>query len=79
MTNPEAIRTMVETNGQSVMKGLQNLQRDLDPKTSQLSIMMSDPDAFELGKNIATTPGKVVYQKRTRAAYPIFTHYGQST
>ncbi|MFK7993194.1 MAG: PHA/PHB synthase family protein [Granulosicoccus sp.] len=62
MTNPEAIRTMVETNGQSVVKGLQNLQRDLDPATSQLSIMMSDPDAFELGKNIATTPGKIVYQ-----------------
>ena len=62
MTNPEAIRTMVETNGESVIKGMQNLQRDLDPATSQLSIMMSDPDAFELGKNIATTPGKVVYQ-----------------
>lgn len=62
MTNPEAIRTMMETNGQSVVKGMQNLQRDLDPATSQLSIMMSDPDAFELGKNIATTPGKIVYQ-----------------
>jgi polyhydroxyalkanoate synthase len=64
MTNPEAIRTMVETNGQSVLKGLQNLQRDLDPATSQLSIMMSDPDAFELGKNIATTPGKIVFQNK---------------
>lgn len=61
-TNPEALRTMVETNGQSVIKGMQNLQRDLDPATSQLSIMMSDPDAFELGKNIATTPGKIVFQ-----------------
>ncbi len=62
LTNPEAIRTMIETGGQSIMKGMQNLQRDLDPKTSQLSIMMSDPDAFTLGENIATTPGKVVYQ-----------------
>ncbi|MGQ7848139.1 PHA/PHB synthase family protein [Granulosicoccus sp. 3-233] len=62
MTNPEAIRTMIETGGQSILKGMQNLQRDLDPKTSQLSIMMSDPDAFTLGENIATTPGKVVYQ-----------------
>ncbi len=62
MTNPEALRTMVETNGQSLVKGMQNLQRDLDPATSQLSIMMSDPDAFELGKNIATTPGKIVFQ-----------------
>ena len=62
MTNPEAIRTMVDTGGQSIIKGMQNLQRDLDPKTSQLSIMMSDPDAFTLGENIATTPGKVVFQ-----------------
>ena len=62
LTNPEAIRTMMETGGQSLVKGMQNLQRDLDPATSQLSIMMSDPDAFTLGENIATTPGKVVYQ-----------------
>ena len=62
ITNPEAIRTMIDTGGQSILKGMQNLQRDLDPKTSQLSIMMSDPDAFTLGENIATTPGKVVYQ-----------------
>lgn len=62
LTNPEAIRTMIDTGGKSIMKGLQNLQRDLDPKTSQLSIMMSDPNAFTLGENIATTPGKVVYQ-----------------
>lgn len=62
LTNPEAIRTMMDTGGQSLVKGMQNLQRDLDPKTSQLSIMMSDPDAFTLGENIATTPGKVVYQ-----------------
>ena len=52
----------METGGQSVVKGMQNLMRDLDPKTSQLNIMMSDPDAFKLGVNIATTPGKVVYQ-----------------
>ena len=62
MTNPEALRTMMESGGQSVVKGMQNLQRDLDPQTSQLSIMMSDPDAFKLGENIATTPGKIVYQ-----------------
>ncbi|PID60178.1 MAG: class I poly(R)-hydroxyalkanoic acid synthase [Gammaproteobacteria bacterium] len=62
LTNPEALRTMMETGGKSVIKGLRNLQRDLDPKTSQLNIRMTDPDAFKLGENIATTPGKVVYQ-----------------
>ena len=62
MTNPDVLRTMVESNGQSLINGLTNLQRDLDPETGKLSIMMSDPNAFELGKDIATTPGKVVYQ-----------------
>lgn len=62
MTNPDALRTMVETGGQSVINGMQNLLRDLDPATGQLSIMMSDPNAFKLGVDIATTPGKVVYQ-----------------
>ena len=62
MTNPDALRTMMDTGGQSVIKGMQNLMRDLDPTTGQLSIMMSDPDAFKLGVNIATTPGKIVYQ-----------------
>ena len=61
-TNPEALRTMVETNGESLVKGMRNLVRDLDPKTSQLNIMMTDPDGFRLGVDIATAPGKVVYQ-----------------
>jgi len=62
MTNPEALRMMVETNGESLVKGMQNLVRDLDPKTSELNITMTDPDGFRLGVDIATTPGKVVYQ-----------------
>jgi len=62
MTNPEALRKMVDTKGESFLKGMQNLQRDLDPKTSQLNITMTDPDAFRLGIDIATTPGKIVYQ-----------------
>ncbi len=62
MTNPEVLRTMMDTGGQSILKGMQNLQRDLDPKSGKLSIMMTDPDAFRLGTDIATTPGKVVFQ-----------------
>lgn len=62
MTNPEVLKTMMDTGGGSVMKGLKNLQRDLDPSTGQLKVMMTDPDAFKLGVDIATTPGKVVYQ-----------------
>lgn len=62
MTNPQALQTMMDTGGQSVVQGLKNLQRDLDPSTGQLKILMNDPDAFRLGENIATTPGKVVWQ-----------------
>ena len=62
LTNPEVLRTMVETGGQSLVNGLKNLQRDMDPKTGQLSITMTDPDAFTVGEDIATTPGKVVFQ-----------------
>lgn len=62
LTNPEVLRVMVETGGESLVKGLKNLQRDLDPATGRLTVMMSDPNAFELGKDIATTPGKVIFQ-----------------
>ncbi len=62
MTNPAVIERMRETGGQSLIQGMKNLQRDLDPKTGELEILMNDPDAFALGESIATTPGKVVWQ-----------------
>ena len=58
-TNPEVIERVMETNGESLLKGLQNMLADLGK--GQLS--HTSPDAFELGRNIAVTPGKVV--KRT--------------
>jgi len=62
MTNPEVLKTMMDTGGESVARGLKNLQRDLDPSTGQLKVMMSDPNSFKLGVDIATTPGKIIYQ-----------------
>lgn len=61
-TNPEVLRETVRTHGQNLVKGLNNLLRDLEAGDGQLKIAMTDPTAFELGKNIATTPGKVVFQ-----------------
>ncbi len=61
-TNPEVLRATFETQGQNLRKGLENFQRDLQRGNGQLQITMSDPDAFELGVNLATTPGKVVFQ-----------------
>ena len=57
-TNPAALRRIVETGGTSLAEGTRNLLADL--KEGRLS--MTDVTAFELGENIAVTPGKVVYR-----------------
>jgi len=62
LTNPQVLQRIVDSGGQSLVQGMKNLQRDLDPNTGQLKILMNDPDAFKLGENIATTPGKVVWR-----------------
>jgi polyhydroxyalkanoate synthase subunit PhaC len=61
-TNPEVLRATLESQGQNLVKGMANFQRDMERGKGQLRITMSDPDAFELGVNLATTPGKVVFQ-----------------
>lgn len=62
MTNPEVIKETVDSGGQNLVKGMQNLQRDMQAGQGQLRITMADHEAYEVGKNIATAPGKVVYQ-----------------
>lgn len=62
LTNPEVLRKTLETKGDNLIKGVENYLRDLESGNGLLNIRMSDYSAFELGKNIATTPGKVVYQ-----------------
>ncbi|KTE38817.1 MULTISPECIES: PHA/PHB synthase family protein [unclassified Sphingopyxis] len=58
ITNPEVIKRAVETRGESLLKGLKHMLTDLS--RGQLSHV--DPDAFEVGVNIATTPGKVIHE-----------------
>jgi polyhydroxyalkanoate synthase len=62
MTNPEVFRETVKSHGQNLLKGFNNLLRDIEEGDGQLRIKMTDTNAFELGKNVATTPGKVVFQ-----------------
>jgi polyhydroxyalkanoate synthase len=62
MTNPEVFRETVKSNGQNLIKGLNNLLQDVESGDGQLRIRMTDTKAFEMGKNVATTPGKVVFQ-----------------
>jgi polyhydroxyalkanoate synthase len=60
MSNPAALHKAIETGGASVAAGARNLLGDL--KAGRLT--MVDPDAFAPGRNLALTPGKVVYRNR---------------
>ena len=60
LTNPVALDRAARTGGQSLVKGMEHLLADM--RRGQLT--HSDPSAFTLGENIATTPGKVVHQTR---------------
>jgi polyhydroxyalkanoate synthase len=62
LTNPEVLRRTAETGGENLIKGLQNLLSDLERGKGQLRIKMTDTEAFQIGENIAVSPGKVVYQ-----------------
>ena len=62
LTNPEVFRETVKSHGQNLIKGFNNLLRDIEDGDGQLRIKMTDVQAFELGRNVATTPGKVVFQ-----------------
>jgi polyhydroxyalkanoate synthase subunit PhaC len=61
-TNPEVLRATADSQGQNLVRGMENFKRDMERGNGQLRITMSDPAAFVLGENLATTPGKVVYQ-----------------
>lgn len=62
MTNPEVLKATIDSNGENLVKGLENMLEDLERGKGSLRISMTDFDAFALGKNLALTKGKVVYQ-----------------
>jgi polyhydroxyalkanoate synthase subunit PhaC len=61
-SNPEVLAATLESNGQNLLRGLENLLEDLRRGKARLSITMTDLEAFRLGDNIAATPGKVIFQ-----------------
>ena len=61
-TNPKVLKAAAETKGENLIKGLDQLLKDLERGQGELRISMTDTEAFELGTNVAVTPGKVVYQ-----------------
>ena len=60
LTNPEVLKETVESKGQNLVSGLENLMKDMEKG----SISMTDESAFTLGENIATTPGSVVFENK---------------
>ncbi|MBS1189384.1 MAG: Alpha/beta hydrolase fold:Poly-beta-hydroxybutyrate polymerase, N-terminal [Rhodocyclaceae bacterium] len=56
--NPVAMKRFVETNGESLAQGFRNFMRDVQAK----NILMVEPDAFKIGQDLATTPGKVIFR-----------------
>ena len=62
MSNPAALREAMESNGESIVKGMQNFAADLSRGGGQLSISQTDFTQFKVGENVATAPGKVIFQ-----------------
>ena len=65
ITNPEVLRTTLATNGANLIEGLKHLQEDMQTPDGRLRIKQTDMTAFEIGRNIAMTPGKVVFRNET--------------
>ncbi len=62
MTNPAALRKLLETHGESLVKGVENLESDIKRGHGALAISQTDLDAYKIGENVAATPGKVVFR-----------------
>ncbi len=61
-TNPEVLEATVKSRGRNLLRGLKNLLADVERGGGRLDIRMTDLEAFEVGRNLAVTPGKVIYQ-----------------
>jgi polyhydroxyalkanoate synthase len=61
LTNPEVLRTTLNSNGENLINGLKNLLADMERGGGDLAIRQS-ADSFRIGENIATAPGKVVFR-----------------
>ncbi len=61
-TNPEALARAAETDGQSLVDGLENLVRDIEASDGELLVTLADKKAFRVGENIGTTEGSVVFR-----------------
>ena len=63
-TNPDALEKAVATDGESLVQGLENLVRDVEANNGNAQVTLADQTAFQVGVNLATTPGSVVFRNR---------------
>jgi polyhydroxyalkanoate synthase len=61
-TNPEVVRATLETNAENLVRGMAHLAHDLEQSKNLLRITQTDLTAFEVGRDLAITPGKVIFQ-----------------
>ena len=78
-TNPEVLKATIESGGENLVKGLREPADDLERGKGKLAISMTDHEAFEVGENIATTPGKVVFQNELMQLIQYAPTTGRST
>ena len=62
LTNPEVLRETLSTNAENLVQGMSLLVEDMRKSGDLLKVSQTDTTAFEVGRNLATTPGKVIYQ-----------------
>ena len=62
LTNPELLRETLASNADNLVRGMHNLAEDIAAGGGDLRIKQSDPSKFEVGRNLALTPGKVIFQ-----------------
>jgi polyhydroxyalkanoate synthase len=62
LTNPEVLRETLTSSGDNLVRGMKMLAEDIEAGHGTLRIRQSDPSNLEVGVNMATTPGKVIYQ-----------------
>jgi polyhydroxyalkanoate synthase len=62
LTNPELLRETFTSNGENLARGMRMLAEDVEAGGGHLRIRQSDSSMFEVGRNLATTPGKVIFQ-----------------
>src|SRR3989442_12999834 len=62
LTNPELLRETMTSKAENLVRGMQMLAEDIQAGHGHLKIRQSDASMFEVGRNLALTPGKVIYQ-----------------